>query len=507
MRHTWTVGPESQGVRLDQFLAAHLPALSRSQVAKRLKDGAGTVNGETATVHQFLRDGEQVVLEDADTRIVEDLPPPILNIVGEGPDWAVLDKPAGVVVHPDTIHRSGTLVDALLKHFPDMAKVGEDPSRPGIVHRLDKEVSGLMVVAKTAKGYESLKRQFAAHTVDKRYLALVQGEVTADHGELKFRIARSTDGTRMAARPEHEAEGKAAWTHYGVLRRIRGATLLELAIFSGRTHQIRAHLFAFGHPVIGDPLYRPRVPEKRTAGAPLLLQSAHLAFDDPATGERRNFDLAPLPAFRKVAETLGMTPAPTPIFVLTGPSGAGKTTVVHALNGRNDLPLSSVVSQTTRSPRPGETDGKDYRFVTKDAFERTFAQDGFFEAIEAYGHHYGLAKEDVAAAEAKGHPLLLTIDLHGVRALRRAQLPIYVIYLDAPEAQLRNRLERRHMAPADLERRLSRLPEELAARAEADAVVPSLDGQETAAIEASAAAIRRRLALELPPLDPKGKKD
>jgi 23S rRNA pseudouridine1911/1915/1917 synthase len=212
----------------------------------------------------------------------------------------VIDKPAGLLVHPDAKTKTGTLIDWLLAHDPTIGKVGEDPVRPGIVHRLDREVSGLMVVAKSQRAYDDLKRQFAERKVEKRYLALVYGRVMKDEGDIKLRIARSTSQARMAARPAHEAEGRAAWTHYRVRERLRGATLLDLEILSGRTHQIRAHLQAIGHPVVGDALYAPKKIPPRPVASRLMLQSVSLAFDDPASGERRSYSIPPDPAFREL---------------------------------------------------------------------------------------------------------------------------------------------------------------------------------------------------------------
>lgn len=303
-----SVPAHAKGERLDIFLTAEWPETNRTQIAKRIKSGEIAVNGKTASVHQFLKEGDKISILSEELRKPSKAAPksklgsrdaqlhaplPRLDIIKETDDWIVVNKPVGVVVHPDTRHLTGTLVDAVLKHAPQMAKVGEDPSRPGIMHRLDKEVSGLMVFAKTQAAFDSLKHQFATHTVDKRYLALVHGEITQEEGDLKFRIARSSSKNRMAAKPETAEDGKAAWTHYKNIQRFHNATLLELTILSGRTHQIRAHLLAFNHPVIGDPLYT-RTGLSRSIEAPhTLLQNIHLAFNDPATGELQSFDLKP----------------------------------------------------------------------------------------------------------------------------------------------------------------------------------------------------------------------
>ncbi len=316
MPTAWTIQATDTGIRLDIFLTREMPETTRSQVAKRIKNGNVTVNGKAATVHRFLKKGDAVELNDAQkmdgvvgaTRRVAPTEMtaciPTVPLIAETPDWLVLDKPPGLLVHPDAKTNNGTLVDFLIVHDPAIAKVGEDPSRPGIMHRLDKEASGLMVIAKTQDAFDSLKRQFAEHTVEKKYLALVFGEMEKEEGDIKFKIARSKTRQRMAARPEHEEEGKVAWTHYKVLRLFRNASLLELTILTGRTHQIRAHLLAINHPIIGDPLYKRRKEDRNISAPRLMLQAVHLGFRDPATGEKIEFDLSPDQAFNQCITAL-----------------------------------------------------------------------------------------------------------------------------------------------------------------------------------------------------------
>ncbi len=341
----WTVQTTDIGIRLDVFLTREMPETTRSQIAKRIKTGEVTVNGKAASVHRFLKKGDVVQTTPLpppfptkgggiapSIRRQENEPPPSVNkparqsredqaggegagggeqgggqvvvVLSETPDWLVINKPSGLLVHPDTKTQSGTLVDFLLAHNPKIAKVGEDPSRPGIMHRLDKEASGLMVIAKTQDAFDDLKHQFAKHSVDKRYLALVYGEMEKEEGDIKFKIARSKTKPRMAARPEQEEEGKAAWTHYRVKQRFRGATLLELEILTGRTHQIRAHLLAMNHPIMGDPLYKRRKEDRNIVAPRLMLQAVHLGFHDPATGEKKEFDFSPDPEFMQCIKLL-----------------------------------------------------------------------------------------------------------------------------------------------------------------------------------------------------------
>jgi len=307
MKQTWKIKTADSGKRLDVFLTEQLPEKTRSNIAKLLRRGAGTVNKIPVNTHHFLKIKDTVVFDDTPiTRVLtaKQQEAPELRIIDETADYLVIDKQEGVLVHPDSKQDSGTLVDALVAHDPKIAKLGAEPERAGIVHRLDREVSGLMVIPKTEDAFDNLKHQFSQHSVDKRYLALVYGEVVLDEGEIKFRIARSKTKNRMAARPEGEEEGRAAWTHYKTLQRYHNATLLELTILSGRTHQIRAHLLAFNHPIIGDPLYKRRLEDRKISALRILLQSIHLAFHDPRTGELRSYDIKPVPEFQAISKTL-----------------------------------------------------------------------------------------------------------------------------------------------------------------------------------------------------------
>jgi len=300
------------------FLTSQLPEETRSQIAKYLRRGGATVNGKKTTVHRFLKTGDVIEFsmttepnkasEKKERRTApKHTEIPVVPIIAETADYLVVDKPAGLLVHPTSEKfesNEPTLVDFLVAHDPKIAKVGEDPSRPGIMHRLDREASGLMVVAKTQDAFDSLKKQFAEHSVDKRYIALVYGEMEKEEGDIKFRIARSQTESRMAARPEHEKIGRAAWTHYHVEKRFHNAALLELSIFSGRTHQIRAHLFALNHPIIGDPLYVQKAKDRNIKAPRLMLQNIHLSFKDPTSGELQTYTLPPAKAFEAVGTLL-----------------------------------------------------------------------------------------------------------------------------------------------------------------------------------------------------------
>ncbi|MCR4278486.1 MAG: RluA family pseudouridine synthase [bacterium] len=319
MKQTWIIPENEEKVRLDIFLRDQVNDLTRSALAKLIKSGHVTVNGKEASVHRFLKVGDTVRIEDNNSAIetkkqkkekfekeldlaLQNLPP--LKIVKETDEWIVINKPTGLLVHPDAKVKIGTLADILVAHDPKIAKIGEDPSRPGIMHRLDKDVSGLMVIAKTQDAFDSLKKQFAEHSIQKTYLALAYGHVAHEEGDIKFRIARSKSKARMAALPESETDGQAAWTHYKIVKRFRTASLLELEIYTGRTHQIRAHLFGLGHPIVGDTLYAQSHTAKRIVTPRILLQAIRLSFKDPTTEKLETFTLTPDPAFENVMAKL-----------------------------------------------------------------------------------------------------------------------------------------------------------------------------------------------------------
>ena len=213
-------------------------------------------------------------------------------------DFLVINKPAGLLVHGAAHIEEKTLIDMLLEKYPEIAKTGDDPMRPGIMHRLDKQVSGLLVVAKTQKGFESLKKQFQDRTVKKTYIGLVFGKMLKDYDEINFPIQRSAKGHKMAALPatvngEKNEKGRNAITEFTTIKKFINYTLLEIIIKTGRTHQIRVHLSAYGHPLVGDDLYGTRKTKLKNAKLGLdriFLTASKLEFDD-LEGERRRFEV------------------------------------------------------------------------------------------------------------------------------------------------------------------------------------------------------------------------
>ena len=313
---TITVAGEFAGQRLDQFLAAQLPDSSRARVQRLIAEGKALVNGAAAVKPSLkLRGGEEIsVLGDPVLpplrAVAEDIP---LGVIYEDADLAVINKPAGMMVHAgagatDDERNRGTLVNALLHRFGRLSEVGGE-LRPGIVHRLDKETSGLIVVAKNDVAHRKLATQFSGRKVKKRYIALVHGRLAKESGTIHTPISR--DHVRRIRMTTKGSGGRAAVTHYEVRQRIESAygkfTLLEVRIETGRTHQIRVHMSSIGHPVVGDTLYGAprelRATKVRgtgnSTGAMLnlernFLHAESIEFAHPATGQPVAFR-APLP--------------------------------------------------------------------------------------------------------------------------------------------------------------------------------------------------------------------
>ena len=246
---------DKRGGRLDKFLAGRFPYLSRSYLQKLIADGFVAVNGRAPRASLDIKEGDGIAITLPPTPGLEPQPIP-LNIAYEDEEMLVVDKPAGLPTHPGSGRRDHTLVNAILAYCPSLQGVGE-AGRPGIVHRLDKDTSGLVMVAKTEKALRTLSGQFKSRSVAKRYLVLVKGRVEPKEGVIEAPIGRSPrHRTKMAV----VSGGREAITRYKVLRYLGECTLLEIAPETGRTHQIRVHLAAIGHPVVGDPSYGTKHP-------------------------------------------------------------------------------------------------------------------------------------------------------------------------------------------------------------------------------------------------------
>jgi 23S rRNA pseudouridine1911/1915/1917 synthase len=297
IRHEAVVPLSAAGRRFDQALAEMFPDYSRSRLTTWIKAGAITLDGAPAVPRQLLKGGERVRLEAELENEVSSEPEAIaLDIVHEDEHLLVLNKPAGLVVHPGAGNPAGTLLNALLHHDPKLAEL----PRGGIVHRLDKDTSGLMVVAKTLAAHTALVDMLSRHDVDRQYEAVVLGALIAG-GTIDAAIGRHhSDRLRQAVRDEED--GKHAITHYRLRERFRAHSLIQCNLETGRTHQIRVHMAHVGHPLVGDPLYggslklpKRATPELVTALRSFRRQALHaerLAFEHPVTGEALSFDAA-----------------------------------------------------------------------------------------------------------------------------------------------------------------------------------------------------------------------
>jgi 23S rRNA pseudouridine1911/1915/1917 synthase len=298
-----TPNDHDAGQRLDQFLASNLTDLSRSRIQQLILDANVLVNGQRVKPSYKIKSGDRLEI---------DIPPPPespfspepmpLDVVYEDEDLIIINKPAGLVVHPGAGIRSGTLANALAYHFQQLSHLS-GPARPGLVHRLDKDTSGLLVVAKGDEVHEKLAAQWRRREIEKTYIGLVYGIPSPTHGQIDAPVGRHpTHRTRMAVRPE--AKGRSALTRYRVIETFSDAALLELQLQTGRTHQIRVHLAYLHHPIVGDDVYGagfktkikdPAVREAINQLGRHFLHAARLRFQHPRTRLTVEFE-APLPA-------------------------------------------------------------------------------------------------------------------------------------------------------------------------------------------------------------------
>lgn len=284
--------------RIDKAIVEKFSEFSRSQIQQWLKDGFVTVNGEVVKSNYKAKKGDEIEIirqEPVELKVeAEDIP---LEIVYEDDDVVVINKPQGMVVHPSAGHPGGTLVNALLFHIKNLSSIN-DVIRPGIVHRIDKDTSGLLMVAKNDAAHESLSEQLREKTAVRQYVALVHGEIPHDKGTIDAPIGRSKINRQSQTVIEG---GRSAVTHFTVLENFQDFTLIECQLETGRTHQIRVHMQYIKFPIAGDPLYGPR---KTLPGQGQYLHAKTLGFVHPTTGETLHFE-ADLPAnFQEILKTL-----------------------------------------------------------------------------------------------------------------------------------------------------------------------------------------------------------
>lgn len=288
---------KDSGNRLDKALA-DLTTLSRSQANEEIKKGTVLVNGKAAKAKYAVKVGDVITYEIPEDEILdyeaEDIP---LDIIYEDEDVAVINKPQGMVVHPSAGHTSGTLVNALMYHIKDLSTIN-GVVRPGIVHRIDKDTSGLLMIAKNDISHKALAEELKDKKSLRKYLAIVHGNLPNDRGMIEAPIGRSEKDRKKQA---VTAKGKEAVTRFQVLERFGNYTLVELTLETGRTHQIRVHMAYIGHPVAGDPLYGPR---KTLKGQGQFLHARTLGFIHPRTGEVMTFTAEAPAIFQERLEEL-----------------------------------------------------------------------------------------------------------------------------------------------------------------------------------------------------------
>jgi len=296
----FSVSPDQANERLD-VAVAEAAGVTRSRAGALIRDGRVTVDGAAQTKPGFkLKAGMSLRVEIPEAIPAAAQPEDIdLDIVYQDEDLAVVFKPSGMVVHPAAGNETGTLVNALLAKLDNLSGIGGE-IRPGIVHRIDKDTSGLLLVAKNDRAHLSLSEQIKAHTVQRAYRAIVIGGFKEDEGTVEGPIGRHpTDRKKMAIVPN----GREAVTHWTVLERLRGATLIEARLTTGRTHQIRVHMASIGHPVLGDPVYGPKKSPYPVQGGQLL-HAFRLGFVHPRTGEEMLFEAEPEARFTYWLEKL-----------------------------------------------------------------------------------------------------------------------------------------------------------------------------------------------------------
>jgi 23S rRNA pseudouridine1911/1915/1917 synthase len=300
---------DQAGARLDRFLAENLPDFTRSQIQKLIKKSSIIVNEEEISSHYNLKEGDKVKIIETDFSTAAELSiekplkavMPDIKIIVDVDDYLVINKPAGLTMHGSESVKEKTLADWLIEKYPEIKRVGEEKNRPGIVHRLDKEASGLVAVARDQKFFLNLKDQFKKRKTEKEYTVLVYGRVDKEGDKISFPIKRAQDGYKMAAMPKTD-RGKdnlnrlgvrEAITEFKIAKRFINFTLLKVKIKTGRTHQIRVHMFAYGHPVVGDELYntkKTREQNKKLNLGRIFLVADRLSFYDK-DGEKQTFKI------------------------------------------------------------------------------------------------------------------------------------------------------------------------------------------------------------------------
>lgn len=308
--HEFIVEDGSQGERLDVFLEAMDPDLTRSRIQNLIRDGLVTVNGSVKKTGYKVRTGDRILEEVPEVKALDAVPQEMqLDIVYEDDDLAVVNKPRGMVVHPAAGHEDGTLVNGLMFHFRDSLSGINGVLRPGIVHRIDKDTSGLLVICKSDAAHLGISRLLETHDIERVYHTVVHGRLPHPEGTIDAPIGRMKADRKKYTVTE---DGRRAVTHFRVLEEFGSFSYLEIKLETGRTHQIRVHMASIGHPVLGDPLYGPsrettskaKLLEKMDFWPGQILHAKVLGFVHPITGNTMHFDSDLPPYFQTVLHVL-----------------------------------------------------------------------------------------------------------------------------------------------------------------------------------------------------------
>ena len=450
-KREFTISLEQKGQRLDHFLAFELIDISRSQIKKMILAGNVLLNGNQPAVHQFLKEGDVVVADLSffeKEKVVMNID---LDVVYEHEDFIIINKPSGLIVHEFEGIKETSLAELVVKKYPEIKDVGEDPQRPGIVHRLDKDVSGLMVVARNQKAFLWLKSQFQGRLVHKEYFALVHGSFDKYNGKISFRIKRSqSQKHKMAALPEQSEEGKEALSHYQVIREYGSKTLVNVRIETGRTHQIRVHMNAIDRPVVGDSIYNQSKHSSKINR--VFLHSHKLSFKNHDGVEYEFVSYLPI----KLKKYLYTLVKYNKLFVLSGPSGVGKTTLLKEFFKKRSDSFGPTTTYTTREKRKDAVEDKILKYTTKEEFQKMIEANQFVEWAEVFGNYYGTHKATLESS-LKDKNVIANIDVQGMHLIMNHFPEAITVFVSLHNIDyLKKRIESRgKMTAEELEKRLN----------------------------------------------------
>lgn len=467
---------ESQNERLDKFLSQKLKTYSRSQIQNWIKKGQISVNGKIVTIpHHWLNTNDEIVCvfnKKLKTEEDEKRTAPQIKIVKVDRNFIIIDKPAGLATHGNKNLEQSSAIQQLLEKYPEIKEIGEDPLRPGIVHRLDKMVSGLLVVARTKKMFEYLKKQFQNRNVKKTYVALTFGIPSKNSGTINFKLERSKDKKRMIAKPADAESGKEAITEYEIIKTYKHFALLKINLKSGRTHQIRAHFHAFGHAIVGDPLYKQKKYRSINLGR-VFLHSQELEFVGMKGETQKFYSKLPLDLKTFLNE---INPLKN-ILIVSGASGAGKSSIIiDVLKKYPELKLKTGATYTTRAPREIPED-KQVINVSKEEFERLIESNRVIEYAWVHENYYGTAR-DILENTIKTNNIILNIDIQGALQIQKQYPEAWLIFIDAPLKDLEKRLRARGSnTEEDIQVRLNNAAKEKAFTPYYDVVIENKSGQ------------------------------